>query len=1373
MEAEAMVPDLADLADLAAQLLLAARSDGRRVWRSGSRLHAEARPPAAAHTAFAQSLRDELEGRSGVDWARWNADTARVVVHGPDVERDPQDVLSRIARLERALADRAATAARGDDGGGDGPGPRHRDHPADVEPILRSLSEIAVELVGTGAALALRSTPVATRLGIDLAVVLRVVESLPPVKASLERRLGPGAADLLLKLANAADFALLRGLSGALVSLLEEGLRLRGLLLRRRRWQLIEAHWNGRPDDHRHAIPELPERARPIPPGPIERHLEKSALLSFGAFGLGLASLGNVEGPAAALLAGLPRPALLSRSAFCLELGRRLEDSGTLLLDPEALERLDRIDLVLLDAPLLESVWGEALLAAIRQAGLEAVVARDGANDPGEGAGANGLRQVPQGPGSLEALRGLQAEGHTVMVLADGSLPALAAADLAVGIHRPGSPPPWHAHLLAPSGALVSWLLVPACATARECAAQGVTTAALDAVVGLTLCLDGLSAPTSAGVNQATNLLSLVAVANGLRLARSVGDRAPLPASDPIAWHELSVEEALEAMDAAAERESATPLLDGNRPREDPDRPASLSSLILAELDTPLTPILGTGAVLSGLVGAPLDAGLILGVLGLNAVVGGTQRLRVEQALNQLQDRHAAPVWVRGAAGLERREAESLRVGEVILVASGEVVPADCRLLSAEGLQVDESALTGESFPVTKASEACPASALADRRSMLHAGTTVVSGEASALVVSVGEATQAQRAAALIGEAGLSAGVEARLSGLTDTTIPVAAAAGVALLVAAVARGQDARGALADAVALTVAAVPEGLPLIAGLAQGAAARRLADHNVLVRQPRAIEALGRADVLCLDKTGTLTEGRIALSEVCDLERLEPLGRLGAGSLAVLATALRATPVPEPGKALAHPTDRALWEGAGGLSLPAGAWQLIDSLPFDPERGYHAGLGQTGAGGRQLCVKGSPEVLLAACDRCRRPGGSTVPLDAGERARVEALAREGAARGLRVLAVAQRSLASDAGEPMPLAESAIGGLELLGFVLLADPIRTTARQAVQDLRAAGMAVKVITGDHPATAAAVATELKLPQAGPLLTGPELERLDPEALRKAVRRSSVFARVTSQQKVTLVRALQADGRVVAMTGDGANDAPAIRLAEVGIALGEGATEAARRAADLVVTDGRIETIGRAVIEGRALWRSVRDAVSLLVGGNLGEIGFTAATALMEGRSALNTRQLLLVNLLTDVAPALTLAVRPPAEGDPAALADEGPSASLGRALDRDILRTGVISAAAALVARQLVRSGARPDQADTVGLLTLVASQLSQMAGRSGGDAATLAAAAGSVLALLGLVQVPATSRALGCAPLTGAQLLPAAAVTVLAQLVAVSHR
>jgi cation-transporting ATPase I len=350
------------------------------------------------------------------------------------------------------------------------------------------------------------------------------------------------------------------------------------------------------------------------------------------------------------------------------------------------------------------------------------------------------------------------------------------------------------------------------------------------------------------------------------------------------------------------------------------------------------------------------------------------------------------------------------------------------------------------------------------------------------------------------------------------------------------------------------------------------------------------------------------------------------------------------------------------------------------------------------------------------------------------------------GYRVLVVAERY----ASQRRDLDDERVDQLELLGLLGLADPVRPAAAEAVRQLRQAGVEVVMLTGDHPSTAASIAAELDLVDGRGTMTGAELASLQVEALAEAASNTAVFARVSPSHKVAIVRALQKAGRIVAVTGDGANDAPAIRLANVGIALGQHSTAAARHAADIVIADDRIETIVDAVIESRAMWRSVRDSVGLLVGGNLGEIGFAIVTSLLSAQPPLRARQILLVNLLTDLAPALVVAVRPPRGVTPDSLLHEGPDAAVGDELTRAIVTRAVATASATTAAWLAARATGTQERASTVALASLVCTQLAQTAATSGADPVVLAAVAGSATVLAGLIQAPVTSAFFGSRPI-----------------------
>lgn len=980
----------------------------------------------------------------------------------------------------------------------------------------------------------------------------------------------------------------------------------------------------------------------------------------------------------------------------------------------------------------------EALVDAVRRAGLRLVAA----GRPTALSWARLDRCID--PSSLAAeLADLRAEGHGVCFVGR-DVAGLAAADLAVGVLG-GDGAPWGADLLVNPPISAVCAVVEGIASAQKASRQSVVIAEIEALSSLVLAADGLGMAAARRVLNLGNLAAMLSMANGVRLARQVPLVPAIRRRDHTPWHALDVQTVLQRLASGSTGLSVPDAAGRTRPPPAPPTPwERLRAVVAEEASNPLAPTLATGAALSALVGSPADALMVATVLGVNGAVGAAQRMRAEAAMAALDHEDRQAIRVRRDGVPVEADPGALVPGDVIELLAGEVVPADCRILEAEALEADESALTGESLPVPKQVEPTNAPALGDRSSMLWAGTTIAAGRAVAVVVAVGADTVTGGALHTPTVAERRAGgVEARLEQITRLTVPIAAGAGAAILAVGMLRRRPATDLVGTAVSLSVAAVPEGLPLLAMLAQLAAARRLAERGALVRNHRAVEALGRVDVVCADKTGTLTEGTLTLRGVWDGETLALLDALPDGHRSVLADALRASP-PRTEGALPHHTDQALWDGARGAGVDVGdgveRWERVHELPFEPGRGYHAVLGDQG-GRLRLCIKGSPEALIPHCDRVKAPDGTNRRLDAAGRQAMLDEAIRLAGEGYRVLVVAERG----ARTRRPLSDARVQRLVFRGLVLFADPIRATARAAIARLAEAGVAVTMITGDHPATGARTARELGMAP-GRVVTGPELDRLTDEGLAGIIDEVRVFARVTPGQKVRIVRALQALGRVVAMTGDGANDAPAIRLADVGIALGSGATAAARQAADVVVVDGRMDTLVEAVVEGRALWTSVRAAVATLVGGNLGEIGFTVLGGLVEGRPPLNARQLMLVNLLTDALPGLVLALQEPRPGDVAA----GPDVALGEALERAIAWraavTGTSTAGAWLAARLL----GGPRGASTVGLYTLVGAQLVQTVAQAPHSRDVWLASIGTAAALVAIVQTPGVSQFFGSRPL-----------------------
>jgi cation-transporting P-type ATPase I len=816
--------------------------------------------------------------------------------------------------------------------------------------------------------------------------------------------------------------------------------------------------------------------------------------------------------------------------------------------------------------------------------------------------------------------------------------------------------------------------------------------------------------------------------ATGVRLAR----RPVPPPSVHTPWHALDPEDVLrrvaELPTAPASRRRVPAPVRAVAALPPVRVPVRFARTVAAELADPLTPVLATGAAATAVLGETTDAILVGSVTVGNALISGLQRLRAETALESLLLEQDVPVHRETDGGTEEVPGSALRVGDVLVVEAGDVLAADARLLEVADLEVDESNLTGESLSVCKAVEATPGAEMADRTCMLFDGTTVVAGRGRAVVVAVGAATQAGRAARAAGGAAPPAGVQARLGELTRAVLPLTLAGGGLVTALGLSWRRPLREAVGSGLAIAVAAVPEGLPLVATVAQQAAARRLSRRGAVVRSARVLEALGRVDTVCFDKTGTLTENRLSVVRLVSLHgegEGDDVLRLAAGAVAE-------------GDDRAHETDRAVVDAATDKDVTEDG-DPDAGLPFAADRGYSAVLRD----GR-LVVKGAPEEVLR---RCTDAGGA--------QERVQELAAE----GLRVLAVADKAVD---GRPDDLDEAA-HDLTLRGLVGLADTLRASSVTAVEQLRAAGVRVVIATGDHPETAGAIAAQAGVPDADRVVTGAQLARATDAERAELVRTAAVFARLSPEQKVSLVGALRKAGATLAMTGDGVNDAAAIRLADVGVGVSGAESPAARTAADLVLTDQDLTRLVDAIAEGRAMWARVRDAVSVLVGGNAGEVAFTVLGTVFGGRSPLGTRQLLLVNLLTDMFPALAVAVSSPraaapedSDGGPLAghpleaVLRAGPQRGFTDAVRRAVLVRGAATTVGATGAWATGRFTGLHRRASTMGLAALITTQLGQTAWAGRRSPLVLGTAAGSLAVLVAVVQIPGASQFFGCTPL-----------------------
>ncbi|MGY4101551.1 HAD-IC family P-type ATPase [Nocardia sp. R16R-3T] len=1000
------------------------------------------------------------------------------------------------------------------------------------------------------------------------------------------------------------------------------------------------------------------------------------------------------------------------------------------------------------------------LLATARRAGLRVVLI----GDESTGELRRSADEFVRAGGSVSRLvRRLQQQGHVVAVVSGDAHRALRAADLGIGIATvsPGAPAriPWQADVLCPDLSSVRQIIA-ASGPARYVSERGrVLTLSAATLSGLLLA----SGPAEARAMRATSPVAaatLMGWATGLNSGRRAARMAGPADVRLVPWHALEPDEVLARLPAP---HRPPPL-----PRSHVTTAASRMSQVLAtpaktltdlvadvrrELADPMTPLLGVGAVASALLGSPTDAVLVAMVLGLNATASALQRRRARLSLRKLLlgERLTARRLIED--GEIETPADDLLPGDVIALATGEVVPADARLLETDGLEVDESGLTGESVTVEKQTPATPGAALAERTSMVFEGSIVVSGEARAVVVAVENGTEAGRALAA---AGLppSGGVQEQLHSLTGRVLPFTLGGGTAVTVTSFLRGLALRPALADGLAVAVAAVPEGLPLVATVAQLAATRRLSRRGVLVRSSRTIEALGRIDTMCFDKTGTLTEGRLRLVALAGLDQQWDSDHFASTpqSRVLLRAAARACPDPEE-TPLVHATDQAVVEAAHTHlgQRPPHTWDPIDEVPFESFRGYSATVGNTGRHIR-LAVKGAPEVLLPHCDQILRIDDEdrhqVSPFTRECRTAAETAVRRLAAQGLRVLVVARRDFAT---APDDVTEE-IEQLTLLGFLGIADSPRPQALELLAELARNDISVRMITGDHPITARAVAQQLNI-RADTVATGADLDALDEDSQAELIEQATVFARVSPEHKVRIVSALQRRGHTVAMAGDGSNDAAAIRTADVGIGLAARGSVSAREAADLILTEGvDLNVLQEALAEGRGMWQRVRDAIGVLVGGNAGEVAFTVLGTLLSGQAPIGTRQFLVVNLLTDLGPAMaiTLADIQPADDTDTTGTTLGPPPGIGTDFLQAVAVRGTCTTIGAGAAWLLGRASGRRRRAETMALAALVGTQLGQTLVIGRHSALVWTTVAGSSLLLATIIMTPGVNRFFGCVPL-----------------------
>ena len=692
---------------------------------------------------------------------------------------------------------------------------------------------------------------------------------------------------------------------------------------------------------------------------------------------------------------------------------------------------------------------------------------------------------------------------------------------------------------------------------------------------------------------------------------------------------------------------------------------------ILQQFNQPLVYILLLAVGVTAFLGEWVDSSVIFGVVFINAIVGFLQEAKAEKAIEALAKMVATETTVRRDGRQLRVHSEQLVPGDVVLLQSGDRVPADVRLVHVRNLHVDESALTGESLPVAKRPEPLALDTiLAERKNLAYAGTLITSGQAESVVWAIGGQTETGRIARLISSVvELSTPLTKKIARFSTRVLWVILALAVFTFILGVARGEKPVEMFMAAVALAVGAIPEGLPAAVTIVLATGVSRMAKRRAIIRKLPAIETLGSTTVICSDKTGTLTENQMTVQEIFAGGKLytvtgagyEPIGDLqldGAGiKLAehpALAECLRAGVlcnesqlVREEGglKVQGDPTEAALLVAAekGGVRHADAlrAAPVLDAIPFESEQMFRATLHEAPPG-RVIYKVGALERLLERCTDALGEGSAPVALN---RDAVHRAAETMAARGLRVLGLARRRVDAHHAklEHAHLAE----GFTFLGLQAMMDPPRPEAIASVRECQRAGIAVKMITGDHLVTARAIAGQIGLEGRGEhgelvALSGRELEKISDADLPDVAERTAVFARVAPAQKLRLVRALQARGHVVAMTGDGVNDAPALKQADIGVAMGITGTEVAKGAAAMILTDDNFASIVAAVEEGRAVFDNLTKFIVWTLPTNAGE-AMVLLTAIVFGTTlpALPV-QLLWVNMMTSLLLGLTLVFEP-----------------------------------------------------------------------------------------------------------------------------------
>ena len=706
--------------------------------------------------------------------------------------------------------------------------------------------------------------------------------------------------------------------------------------------------------------------------------------------------------------------------------------------------------------------------------------------------------------------------------------------------------------------------------------------------------------------------------------------------TEPHPWHLDDAQAAARRLEVQpesglSEAEAARRLAEHGRNELEEGKRRSPWAMFIGQFADFMILVLIAAAVVSGLVGEPADSIAIVVIVLLNAVIGFVQEYRAEKAMSALKRMAAPSARVRREAAWREIEAVELVPGDVVELEAGNIVPADLRIVQAARLRHEEAALTGESQPVDKevAALSDAAAPLAERRNMAYKGTLVVNGRGLGLVVGTGPRTELGRIANLLTQTGEGqTPLQIRLADFGRRLAWAVLAICLILFAAGVVRGEDITLMFLTAVSLAVAAIPEALPAVVTISLALGAKRMVKQHALIRRLPAVETLGSVTYICSDKTGTLTQNKMRVERTWLPEETDEVVFFQALALNNDCAFTRG------GHPKGDPTEVALFLAAHEAGYDKRELEArlprVAELPFDSQRKRMTTVHRD-EDGFLVFVKGAPEAVLPRCIEV--PGQAAAEADALAEA------------GLRVMAYGYKRLQS---LPQSLAHDSLEeGLHFQGLAGLMDPPRPEAKRAVAECRAAGITPVMITGDHPATAATIARQLGILEAGAeVIGGRQLASLSQEEFEQEVERVRVYARVDPEQKIKIVQALQDKGEFVAMTGDGVNDAPALKRADIGVAMGKIGTDVAREASSLILLDDNFATIVRAVKQGRRIFDNIRKFVKYTMTSNSGEIWTLFLAPFLGLPIPLLPIHILWINLVTDGLPGLALAVEPAERG-------------------------------------------------------------------------------------------------------------------------------